>query len=292
MTATGFSRCLKRVLVHEGGKVDDPEDPGGRTAYGITQRVYDAWRDSKKQARRDVWEIAQTEVGDIYRRRYWSVIGGDRLPDGLDYVVFDGAVNSGTAQSVKWLQRSLGARYTGKIDGQMGLMTLDAIAAFPDHDQLVGLICARRLAFMQALRTWPRFRRGWQRRVDNVEDTGQAWAKGSVGPPVTYISGAEAKANLEDATPMPVMALADAAGGGGGALAALSQGINQVKHELADFADVGFVSRILLALTLAGVALLAAGFGYRWLMAKRKARLNDALDLAAERPRADAAPLL
>lgn len=291
MTASSFSRSLKRVLVHEGGKVDDPHDPGGRTAYGVTQRVYDAWRDSRNEKRRDVYDIDKTEVGDIYKRRYWSVIGGDRLPLGLDYVVFDGAVNSGAAQSVKWLQRSLGPRYGGKIDGQMGMMTLDAIAAFPDHDELIDLICARRLAFMMALKTWPRFKRGWQRRVESVEATGQAWAMGSVGPPAVYIPGAEARANLEDARPMPVMAVADAAGGGGGTLAALAQGINQVKDDLAQFADVGFVSNILLALTLAGVALLVGGFGYRWYAARRQAALKDALDLDAAPRRADAPPL-
>lgn len=291
MTTTSFSRSLKRVLVHEGGKVDNPKDPGGRTAYGVTQRVYDAYRDGKKQKRRDVYEIDTVEVGTLYRRRYWDVIGGDKLPDGVDYVVFDGAVNSGTAQSVKWLQRALGVRYVGKIDGQMGMMTLDAIAAYPDHDKLIELICSRRLAFMRALRTWNYFRKGWERRVKDVEETGKAWASGSAEPKAEPIANSQAKANLEDAKPMPVMAVADATSGGGGALAAMSQGVEQVKDELIQFADVGFVSKILLTLTLAGVALLIGGFGYRWYAKKHKTELQDALDLAADPVRADAPDL-
>lgn len=291
MTAASFSRCLTRVLVHEGGKSNHPSDPGGKTNYGITQRVYDAWRDAKNKNRRDVYEIDKVEVRDIYKHRYWSVIGGDKLPEGVNYAVFDGAVNSGTAQSVKWLQRALDSRYKGKIDGQMGMMTLDAIASFPDHDRLIALICSRRLAFMRALRTWNIFRKSWERRVESVKATGQAWASGSVGPKAEPIPNAQAKANLEDAKPMPVMAVADATGGGGGALAAVSQGIAQVKDELVQFADVGFVSNILLAMTLAGVALFVGGLGYRWYAAKRKAELKDALDLEAAAVRGDAARL-
>ena len=39
-----YDICLKATLRYEGGKVDNPKDPGGRTAYGVTQNTYNAWR--------------------------------------------------------------------------------------------------------------------------------------------------------------------------------------------------------------------------------------------------------
>ena len=287
MAASGFSRALKRVLVHEGGKVNDPRDPGGKTNQGVTQRVFSAWLRAVGKKERDVYTMTPAELQAIYKRRYWDAIGGDRLPAGIDYVVFDGAVNSGPAQSLKWLQRALGTRYVGKIDGSSGVMTLDAIADYPDHDKLVALICDRRLAFMQALRTWKTFGNGWSKRVANVRATGQAWAAGSVGPPVDYIPQAQAKANIEDAKPLPVMVAADMTSGTGGATATLAQGIEQARDQLQAFWYSEFVSKILVGLTIAGITLFVGGMGYRWYAARRTAKLKDALDLEAAPVRAD-----
>lgn len=133
----GFDRALPHVLIHEGGKVNHPKDPGGRTNRGITQRVYNAWRSKSNRPPRDVYQIDDMEVAAIYRFQYWDAVMGDRLPEGVGYVVFDGAVNSGPKQSIKWLQRALGSIYTGAIDGVMGTITLDAVAAYDDHDDLV-----------------------------------------------------------------------------------------------------------------------------------------------------------
>jgi len=68
-------------------------------------------------------------------------------------------VNSGVAQSVKWLQRALQAMglYQGGIDGIIGQGTLLATAGVSDNDQLIARICERRLAFLQALKTFKTF---------------------------------------------------------------------------------------------------------------------------------------
>lgn len=103
MAAERYSDALSRVLVHEAGYVNDPRDPGGATMKGVTQRTYDGYRKRNGLALRPVRQITPTEVGEIYRRSYWAAIHGDTLPAGVDYVVFDGAVNSGPSQSIKWL---------------------------------------------------------------------------------------------------------------------------------------------------------------------------------------------
>lgn len=101
MTETCFTRSMPRILAHEGGKVDDPADPGGRTNQGVIQRVYDAYRIRIGLTPRDVYVMEASERDAIYEDQYWRAIRGDDLPAGLDYVVFDGAVNSGPARSIK-----------------------------------------------------------------------------------------------------------------------------------------------------------------------------------------------
>ena len=165
MTTSGFARALPRVLAHEGGYVDDPFDPGGATNKGITFRVYDAYRTRNGLPTRDVRAIAATEVAEIYRLQYWDAVKGDELPPGLDYLLFDGAVNSGPSQSIKWLQRALGSV---AVDGQIGQATLAAVMAHGHPAELIDGICDRRLAFLQALKTWPRFGKGWRARVEGV----------------------------------------------------------------------------------------------------------------------------
>ncbi len=103
-----FDRCMPYILAHEGGYVNDLQDPGGETNFGIIRRVYDEYRRSKGLPVQSVKSITNAEVLDIYRSKYWDLFKGDDLPAGVSYVVFDSAVNSGVAQSVKWLQRALG----------------------------------------------------------------------------------------------------------------------------------------------------------------------------------------
>lgn len=170
MTTTGFPRALPRVLAHEGGYVNDPQDPGGATNKGITYRVYDAYRQKNGLAPRDVREITPDEVAAIYRFQYWNPAHCDELPAGLDYVVFDGNVNSGVSRSVKWLQQALGVEQ----DGQVGAVTLAAIKQ-RDTLELIDDICDIRMAFLKRLKHWPRFGRGWTKRVSGVRAVGKAW---------------------------------------------------------------------------------------------------------------------
>ena len=283
MAVKGFKRSLAAVLVHEGGNVDDPRDSGGRTSHGITQRVYDGYRRRQGREPRDVYAMSQAERDSIYRQQYWNAVKGDDLPSGLDYVVFDGAVNSGPGQSIKWLQRALGARYTGKVDGVMGAVTLDAVDAHPDHDALIAAICARRMAFLRALRTWRTFGKGWTRRVSAVRATGQAWAAGEKGLPVVFVTGGEAKANIEDARSRPSTMAADMATGVGGAGAAvkpIESAIVTATDQLSPLASVSeHIAYIVAALTVSGVLMMIGGIAWRAYVKRRAAERDDALDL-------------
>lgn len=292
-----FAPALKKVLVYEGGKVDNPRDPGGRTNQGVTQAVFAAYLKAHGKPLRDVYKMTNAERDDIYKSRYWDQLNADQLPPGVGFACFDGAVNSGVTQSGKWLQVALGSHYSGAIDGDVGLLTLNAVKAHPDHDLLLARMCQVRMDFLHHLRTWGTFGAGWARRVDNVKATGQAWAMGSVGPAVvwekpvaeqppqaaTLQAQAAAKADPEDAKPLPSTAPADAATGVGGAAATTAQGISQTindtKDQLTGFADIDYVKHVLLILTVAGIVLAAGGLLYRLYVNRKKQDRVNALSL-------------
>ncbi len=137
-----FDTCLQTVLRYEGGKVDDPRDPGGRTAFGITQTTYNGWRAAKKLPAQDVFNITQGEVAMIYRQNYWDKINGDNLPDGVDIAVFDFAVNSGVSRAAKYLQSTVGVTQ----DGVIGPATILAVKTY-----VANKVTDKRMGFLKGL---------------------------------------------------------------------------------------------------------------------------------------------
>lgn len=279
MAQSTYKEALAGVLKHEGGWANHPKDPGGATMKGVTQRVYDADRKRRGLPTRSVREITDGELQAIYRQQYWDRVQGDNLPPGVDYVVFDGAVNSGVAQSAKWLQRALGVR----VDGIIGNATLAACWDVQDHDKLIADVCERRMAFLRALKTWPTFGRGWTSRVNAVRTTGQQWARGSVGPAVIAVGpGVSAKADVEDASRLPSAGAADAAIGGGSALGAVGVVIEGARDALAPLAGEGsWIGSAVAVLVVAGAAIAVGGVIWRARQQRKAARAADALGYAA-----------
>jgi len=158
-----FSHWLSLVLVHEGGYVNHPSDPGGATNKGVTQAVYDTYRRRQGKPTQSVKHITAAELVAIYRRDYWDKIKGDDLPAGLDYAVFDFAVNSGITRAAQYLQRLVGV----KDDGKIGPKTLEAVSMH-DRKQLINRLCDKRLSFLRGLGTFSVFGKGWTRRVEDV----------------------------------------------------------------------------------------------------------------------------
>lgn len=105
-TETDFLHALAHVLASEGGYVNDPDDPGGATNFGVTQRVYDGWRSGRGLGVRSVREMARDEAAQIYRAQYWTASGAAALPMPLALIHFDTAVNMGVGAANRLLATS------------------------------------------------------------------------------------------------------------------------------------------------------------------------------------------
>jgi lysozyme family protein len=160
-----FDDCLNHVLAHEGGYVAHPADPGGHTNLGVTKDTWERWVGHAVSVDA-IKALTVADVTPVYREKYWDRAKCGALPVGIDYCVFDTAVNSGPGRAVKFLQEVVGAT----SDGILGPMTLRAVHAMNPRDVIDGY-CDKRLAFLQELKTWPTFGRGWGRRVDEVKRT-------------------------------------------------------------------------------------------------------------------------
>lgn len=157
-----FERCLQLVLAHEGGYVDHKADPGGATNLGITIGTLSGWL-GRQATKAEVQALTRGTVAPIYRKNYWDVVKGDQLPSGVDYAVFDFAVNSGPSRAAIFLQEILGVAPDGKI----GPITI-AAAQRANAAQVVNRLCDDRLAFLRRLSTFPTFGKGWTSRVASV----------------------------------------------------------------------------------------------------------------------------
>jgi len=166
MSQSNFETCLALMLAHEGGFVNHPQDPGGMTNLGVTKRVWEEWvghEVDEKQMR----ALTPETVAPLYKRKYWDAVRADDLVDGLDYCVFDVAVNSGPGRAIKFLQSCVGTT----PDGGFGPATMAAVKkSEEDPTRLIEMYCAKRLEFLQSLKTFETFGKGWSRRVQEVKD--------------------------------------------------------------------------------------------------------------------------
>lgn len=160
-----FEQCLALVLTSEGGFVNNLKDSGGMTNLGVTKAVWEKWV-GHPVTEADMRALGPKDVTPLYKANYWDKISGDSLPLGVDYAVFDMAVNSGVGRAAKTLQQVLGVG----ADGKIGQATISACEAANAREIATG-VCEARLAFLQSLPTYDTFGRGWANRVASVEKT-------------------------------------------------------------------------------------------------------------------------
>jgi len=160
-----FEQCLALVLKSEGGFVFNPKDPGGMTNLGVTRATWQNYT-GHEVTETEMRSLTPQDVMPLYKTNYWDRINGDSLPYGVDYAVFDFAVNSGPTRAVKTLQQVLNI----STDGEVGPETLGALET-ANPREVATAVCDARLAFLQSLPTYGTFGRGWSSRVSEVEQT-------------------------------------------------------------------------------------------------------------------------
>jgi lysozyme family protein len=167
MMLSNFPASLALVLQAEGGFVNHPKDPGGMTNLGVTRNVWRDW------VNRDVDEAEMRSltpelVTPLYKQRYWDACKCSDLPRGVDYAVFDAAVNMGPGRAARLLQAALGVT----ADGSIGRATIAAATA-ADPVELLEAFSLGKEAFYQSLPTFATFGKGWLNRVAHVQDAAE-----------------------------------------------------------------------------------------------------------------------
>ena len=147
MAVGNFEPCNKITRKWEGGDVNHPDDPGGLTSRGVTAARGAEFRKAKGLAPKTVTKWTDAEVTAFYISEFWNVMGCDRLAYGVDLSTYDAGVNSGPSRARKWLLAAIGS----------------------DDMTTIKRMCAKRLGFVQGLRTWKTFGKGWARRIAGIE---------------------------------------------------------------------------------------------------------------------------
>lgn len=146
-----FVAAINRVLGSEGGYVNDPNDPGGETNWGISKRSYPDV---------DIKNLTRHDAIDIYYRDFWLKIHGDEMTDGKAYQMMDAAVNSGPAQAIRFMQQAIGVA----DDGYWGPVSKSALNVMLESDFIMRMLSAR-IRFMVKLKNFKYSGPGWMNRI-------------------------------------------------------------------------------------------------------------------------------
>jgi len=179
-----FQQAIEVVLDHEGGFVDDPDDPGGATNWGISLRFlkslgeldldedgftdFDLDRDGDVDAD-DIRMFTREHAKAVYFQHWWERHGYQHLPLVIGTKIFDHAVNMGSRPTHRCVQRALRAcREPVVDDGIIGPKTLNALAR-PLPDILLPAICSEVAGHYRLLISrrpkFEKYRNGWLRRA-------------------------------------------------------------------------------------------------------------------------------
>lgn len=163
MAASNWDNAFKLMLASEGGFVNHPSDPGGMTNLGVTKATWENWvgRESDEKEMRG---LTPEKVEPLYKKKFWDACRCDELPSGIDYLVFDFAVNAGPGRSAKILQTAVGVT----PDGGIGPMTLAAVNSFSEAE-LIEKFSQGKEDFYRSLNTFETFGTGWLNRVAAVK---------------------------------------------------------------------------------------------------------------------------
>lgn len=162
----------------EGGYVDDPVDRGGKTNMGITHATLQRAYEAEIVDYFDILKLTKEDAIAIYEDFFYYEAGCNKLPDPLDWVHFDTAVNSSTDRAVKILQQTINdfAFADIKVDGDFGPKTLATLSEVLEENDQVGIIntyLLHRCLFLNNIleknKDQIKWLRGWIERVEALK---------------------------------------------------------------------------------------------------------------------------
>jgi len=174
---SNWDASFKLVIKSEGGFTNDQHDQGnhlpdgreGCTNLGVTQTAWESYI-GRQVSQEEMRALTVETVKPFYKKMYWDKVCGDQLPTGVDYAVFDFAVNAGTGQSAKFLQRAVLA----EADGAIGRNTLKLVNDF-EPDVLLAKFTKQKEDFYHGIvdrkPEQAKFLNGWMSRVVHVQTT-------------------------------------------------------------------------------------------------------------------------
>jgi lysozyme family protein len=181
-----FDYALKLVLSVEGNQFTNRlNDMGGPTRLGITlNTLKDARRDFDygdfdHDGDVDIDDVrlldTPEEAALVYRKLFWEKIYGDELPAGLDYLMFDSAVNHGPRNAGIFLQRAINRlkRPEVAVDGFIGPKTVAAALSMSAPGLARDVIRERDIFYHKIVSRHPEQQenfRGWMNRLAKVAE--------------------------------------------------------------------------------------------------------------------------
>ena len=126
-----YDWAFKLIIGLEGGYINNPQDPGGETKYGISKAAY---------PHLNIKTLTLKDAKRIYRQDYWNAMRCDQMTRRLSILVFDAAVQHGTGKAAEWLADPL------------------------EFDTYL----ARRLAYYASLQGFKTFGEGWMNRISKL----------------------------------------------------------------------------------------------------------------------------
>ena len=160
-----FTEAFKKTVGLEGGYVNDPDDSGGETKYGISKRQY---------PNLDIKNLIMEHAEAIYKKDYWDKLSLDELRhQAVANELFDTAVNAGVKVAAGFLQKAMNLLVEDdylKVDGIIGSVTLDAVNKYCFTKGLLKTLNGLQfMLYHKIVESKPKqkkFFRGWLKRVE------------------------------------------------------------------------------------------------------------------------------
>jgi lysozyme family protein len=137
---------LQRDDIEGGAKVSrDPDDPGGTTKWGISQRAFPAV---------DIGNLTEAHAKQLFLSHYWTPIRGDEWPPMVAVALADSAFNQGVKTAITLLQEAVKAN----PDGLIGPATLAEVRRRAPDVVVNEFLSRRALRYADGK---AKYRRGW-----------------------------------------------------------------------------------------------------------------------------------